>query len=448
MKKYIVYKKGFPKESLFCFLLGWFIFFTVSCNLDAKKEEEARLAEAAQILQAQKDSIAKATALEEERLRLEEEKRKLEEEEKKEELAKKEAEEKKKSAEKKKKKKEKPPIKTYASPPTPVPNENGLHAIIGVGDMMLGTNYPSKNYLPANGGRNLLSDVESTLINADVTFGNLEGTILDTGGKVKRCSNPALCYAFRSPENYVEHFVNAGFDVVSIANNHTGDFGAEGRRRTKEVLEGANIAYAGLAGSDEYTVFEKNGIKYGFAAFAPNTGTVDIRNISKAQQIVRKLEGMSDIVIVSFHGGAEGKKHQHTPCKTERYVGENRGNVCKFSKAVIDAGADIVFGHGPHVTRAMELYKDRFIIYSLGNFCTYGRFNLRDAAGIAPIVKVYVNSDGSFSHGEITPIYQGKTHGPKIDSRNRAIRKLQELTQTDFPNSGLEIYDDGTIMKK
>lgn len=346
------------------------------------------------------------------------------------------------------KEKKKPFVVTLPSTPPPTPDPSGLISVMGVGDMMLGTNYPSANYLPANGGKDLLSDVKDILWNADVTFGNLEGTILDKGGTVKRCSNPDLCYAFRSPESYVQHYVDAGFDVLSIANNHTGDFGGEGRRKTKEVLQNAGIEFAGLAGTDEYTVFEKNGIKYGFAAFAPNSGTCDIRNISKAKQIVQQLESISDIVIVSFHGGAEGKSHQHTPCITEKYVGENRGNVCKFSHAVIDAGADIVFGHGPHVTRAMELYNDRFIIYSLGNFCTYGRFNLRGAAGIAPMIKVYVNNTGSFSHAEITPIYQAKTHGPKVDSQKRAIKKLQELTQEDFPNSGLDIYDDGTVMKR
>lgn len=344
--------------------------------------------------------------------------------------------------------KKEPFVVSRPSTPPPTPDPNGLISVLGVGDMMLGTNYPSENYLPPNGGKDLLSDVKDILWNADVTFGNLEGTILDKGGNVKRCSNPALCYAFRSPESYVQHYVDAGFDVLSIANNHTGDFGGEGRRKTKEVLKNAGIEFAGLARTDEYTVFEKNGIKYGFAAFAPNSGTCDIRNISNAKQIVQKLEKMSDIVIVSFHGGAEGKSHQHTPCTTEKYVGENRGNVCKFSHAVIDAGADIVFGHGPHVTRAMELYNDRFIIYSLGNFCTYGRFNLRGAAGIAPIVKVFVDNSGAFSHAEITPIYQAKTHGPKIDSKKRAITKLQELTQQDFPNSGLNIYNDGTVMKK
>ncbi len=320
-------------------------------------------------------------------------------------------------------------------------------SIIGVGDMMLGTNYPSASYLPANGGKDLLADVESILKDADITFGNLEGTLLDKGGTVKRCKNPSLCYAFRSPESYVNHYVNAGFDVLSIANNHLGDFGAYGRTRTKEVLKSKGIHYAGLAGTDEKVIFEKNGVKYGFCAFAPNVGTCDIRNITRAKQIVASLEKECDIVIVSFHGGAEGAKNQRVTKKTEYYYGENRGNVHQFSHSVIDAGADIVFGHGPHVTRAAELYKNRFIIYSLGNFCTYARFNLRDVAGYAPIVKLNVDRNGAFQSGEIIPIYQQKTHGPKVDPQKRATKKLIELTKLDFPNSGLAISPDGKIEK-
>ncbi|MDF1867426.1 MAG: CapA family protein, partial [Saprospiraceae bacterium] len=118
-----------------------------------------------------------------------------------------------------------------------------------------------------------------------------------------------------------------------------------------------------------------------------------------------------------------------------------------FAHSVVDAGADIVFGHGPHVTRAAELYKDRFIIYSMGNFCTYGRFNLRDVAGYAPVIKLNVDKNGAFQNGEIIPIYQQKTHGPKIDSQKRATKKLIELTKADFPDSGLDISLDGRIEK-
>ena len=314
--------------------------------------------------------------------------------------------------------------------------------------MMLGTNYPSKNYLPPNGGDDLLRDVHGVLQNADVTFGNLEGVMFDGEGTAKRCRDMSKCYVFRSPASYVKHYVNAGFDVVSLANNHSGDFGLAGRKGTKAVLRNAGIAYAGLAGTDETAIFERNGLTYGFAAFAPNSGTCDVRNIPRAKEIVASLETKCDIVIVSFHGGAEGASHQHVPKKRETYLGENRGNVYQFAHAVIDAGADIVFGHGPHVTRSVELYKDRFITYSMGNFCTYARFNLRGAAGIAPIYKITTNKSGGFVSGEITPIYQQKTHGPKIDPQKRAIKKIKELTATDFPDSKLSISVDGYIGRK
>ena len=326
--------------------------------------------------------------------------------------------------------------------------DSDLVTIIGVGDMMLGTNYPSKNYLPPNGGDDLLADVRSILQNADVTFGNMEGAMFDGTGTANRCRDMSKCYVFRSPASYIKHFSDAGFDVVSLANNHSGDFGAAGRRGTKAVLRNAGIAYAGLAGTDETAIFERNGVKYGFAAFAPNSGTCDVRNIARAKEIVASLEAKTDIVIVSFHGGAEGASHQHVPKRTETYLGENRGNVYKFAHAVIDAGADVVFGHGPHVPRSIELYKDRFIIYSLGNFCTYGRFNLRGATGIAPIIKLTTTKNGAFVSGEITPIYQQKTHGPKVDPQKRAIAKLKELTAADFPGSDLEITADGKVWKR
>lgn len=319
--------------------------------------------------------------------------------------------------------------------------------IAGVGDMMLGTNYPSASYLPANGGKDMLAHVAAYLREVDVAFGNLEGAILDEGGTPKRCNNPKACYVFRSPESYAQHFADAGFDFLSIANNHSGDFGLAGRKRTKAVLDEAGIAYAGLAGTDEYAIIERGGLKYGMAAFAPNSGTVSIHNYAKARQLVQLLEDSCDIVIVSFHGGAEGAGHQHVPRKSETYYGENRGDVYQFAHAMVDAGADIIFGHGPHVTRAMELYNDRLICYSLGNFCTYGRFNLRGEAGIAPLVTVETDASGKFLGGEVIPVYQGYNHGPKVDGQKRAIQTLIRLTKADFPETALEITTEGQLLK-
>ncbi|MBK7407721.1 MAG: CapA family protein [Saprospirales bacterium] len=302
---------------------------------------------------------------------------------------------------------------------------------------MMGTNYPSPSYLPPNDGKDIIKEMVPILKDADVTFGNLEGALLNSGGTPKQCKNPDVCYVFRSPEHYVNNLVEAGFDFMSLANNHSGDFGGTGRSRTKEVLSNAGIGFAGLASTDEFTIITRDSIRYGLAAFAPNSGTCDLRNISYAKQLVSKLAANCDIVIVSFHGGAEGEKNQHVPKATETYYGENRGDVHAFAHAVIDAGADVVFGHGPHVPRAMEIYQDRIIAYSLGNFCTYGRFSLSGSAGFAPLLKVYVDAQGAFIQGEIVSIYQMKTHGPKLDSQNRALKRVAELTKADFPSSEL-----------
>jgi hypothetical protein len=316
--------------------------------------------------------------------------------------------------------------------------------IIGVGDIMMGTNFPNESYLPPAGGQHLLDDVSAILSSADVTFGNLEGVLLDEGGVQKYCKNPKLCYLFRSPNAYAANLKAAGFDVLSTANNHAGDFGNEGRTNTMNLLDSLGFHHAGQL-SRPYTTFMIEGMKYGFAAFSPNTGTMSIHDIPNATAIIQHLDSIADVVIVSFHGGAEGNKYQHVTRKTETFYGENRGNVYRFAHALVDAGADIIFGHGPHVTRAVEVYKNRFIAYSLGNFCTYARFNLSGDNGLAPIINVQTSSNGKFLQAQVTPIIQFRPGGPKIDPQKRVIRKLQELTKKDFPEVPIRIDDNGVI---
>ena len=319
--------------------------------------------------------------------------------------------------------------------------------IVGVGDMMLGTNYPSASYLPPNGGTDLLKEVAPYLKSADVTFGNLEGVILSGKGTVKRCNNPALCYAFKSPDEYVKHYVNAGFDVLSLANNHMGDFGDIGRENTKRLLKENNIAFAGLT-SAPLDTFSINGVRYGFCAFSPNRGTMKINDYKTVKSIIKKLDSISDIIIVSFHGGAEGSKYKHITKKTEYIFGENRGNPYEFARICIDAGADIIFGHGPHVTRAVDCYKNRFIAYSMGNFATYGRFNLRGINGLAPIIKIKVEKDGTFKSGEIISTKQLGEGGPIIDQEQKVLQEIINLTHSDIPNSPIKIDNKGNINLK
>jgi poly-gamma-glutamate capsule biosynthesis protein CapA/YwtB (metallophosphatase superfamily) len=315
--------------------------------------------------------------------------------------------------------------------------------IIGVGDIMMGTSYPEP-VLPPENGKYLMKEVEDVLRDADVTMGNLEGVLLDEGGTPKTCRDPKVCYVFKSPTRYVQNLVAAGFDVMSLANNHAGDFGETGRKSSMKALEDAGIYHAGQL-QQKFVTFERNGTRFGFVAFAPNSNCVPFLDIPGAKALVAHVDSLVDIVIVSFHGGAEGPQHQHVTRNTEIFHGEDRGNVWKFAHAVIDAGADVVFGHGPHVTRAVEVYNNRFIAYSLGNFCTYGGMNVSGVNGIAPIIKVYTDKSGKFLKGHITSTYQVARDRVKIDAEKRALAKIIELTKKDFPEVPLHFDGNGFI---
>jgi hypothetical protein len=319
--------------------------------------------------------------------------------------------------------------------------------LMGVGDLMLGSNYPSPNLLPPNGGKGILQEVAPVLKKADIAFGNLEGVILSENGTPKQCKNPAYCYVFKSPDSYVQNYLDAGFDVLSVANNHTGDFGAKGREHTAKVLQEAGIQFAGHE-THPYTIFERKGIRYGFCAFAPNTGTVSLLKIEEAASLIRMLNDSCDIVIVSMHTGAEGSKYNHITRKDEIYVGENRGNPYSFAHRAIDAGADIVWGHGPHVVRAVEVYKDRFIAYSLGNFATYGTINVNGISGYAPIIEIETDRTGKFIRGKIHSAIQHKGEGPRWDRSNRVAKEIKALTEKDIPECDLSISNEGNIARK
>ncbi len=324
---------------------------------------------------------------------------------------------------------------------------DSILTLIAVGDIMLGTNYPSAAYLPPNKA-NILEPVRDLLRNADLTFGNLEGTVLNEGGDVKQCSDPSKCYAFRQPEYLVDYLKDSGFDLLSLANNHMGDFGNAGRVNTKRILKEKGIKHAGLE-TCPWDTIHVNGKVIGMTAFAPNSGCLKLNDYKKALEVLAELKKISDLVIVSFHGGAEGRSRTNVTRKTEEFVGENRGNVYEFAHLMVDNGADIVLGHGPHVTRAIDCYKGKFITYSMGNFATYGRFSLSGVSGIAPIYKVYINKNtGDFIKGEIVSIQQLGEGGPTVDPNKQVLAEIKRLCAMDFPEVLWEIKDDGTFKLK
>ncbi|WP_316810389.1 CapA family protein [Pedobacter heparinus] len=332
-------------------------------------------------------------------------------------------------------------------PDTPIIAKKDTISIVAVGDIMIGSAYPDRSNLPPDDAIDSFKAVDS-LLQGDIVFGNLEGCLLNNG-KSTKCKDPNSnsCFAFRMPERYAGIIKKAGFNLLSIANNHVGDFGLKGRRRTTEILDSLNIHYAGLQ-SHPSSLFEKDSVKYAFCAFAPNENTLSINQTDSAKQLVARLKEQADIVIVSFHGGAEGARFEHVPRKKEIFYQENRGDVYAFAHAVIDAGADVVLGHGPHVTRAVEVYKQKFIAYSLGNFCTYGMFSLKGPNGFAPLLQLKINARGEFLFADIVSVKQDKISRLTLDPADNAFKKLRFLTNADFPEHNLVFSGRGHIEQK
>lgn len=332
--------------------------------------------------------------------------------------------------------------------PTPPTNKEPI-TIAAVGDIMMASPYPNDSRMPPNDGADLLKEVTPILSAADIAFGNLEGPIVDGGTSSKCRPGSTKCFSFRVPTRYGKYLKEAGFDVMSVANNHAGDFGLVGRTSTQKVLDEQGIKYAGSLDPPATTAYlEVKGKRVAVIGFGHNNGMPNVSDLAGARELVLAAKKKADIVIVSFHGGAEGTGAQNVPNRTEIFLGENRGNLPAFSHTVIDAGASLVLGHGPHVLRGMEMYKDRLIVYSMGNFCTYGWFGLAAETALSEIVEVKIGHDGRFISGRINAVKQMGRGGPLLDKSGEAIRVVRNLSVTDFAANAPKIADDGTITPK
>lgn len=340
-----------------------------------------------------------------------------------------------------------PPAPAPAPVPAPVipaPTHPGL-TLAAVGDIMMGTDFP-ENILPDDDGVGFLAAVTPVLTEPDVTFGNLEGVLMDGGEPVKQCQNPKICFLFRTPTRYATWLQIAGFDAMSLANNHARDFGEEGRSASMAALDTVGIHHSGREGTTASWI--ANGRRVALAAFAPNVGANLLNEPEVARVMVAQLAATHDIVIVSFHGGAEGDGAEALPFAREIFAGEDRGDVVAFSRAMVDAGADLVLGHGPHVVRAMELYRDRLIAYSLGNFATYYGIRVDGIRGLAPILLVTLDDDGRFVTGRVESTTQIRPAGPSLDPARGVVTLLKSLTDTAFPDGLLQIAEDGSLSRR
>ena len=313
------------------------------------------------------------------------------------------------------------------------------------GDIMMGTTFPDTLLPPADGIR-LFRDATPILRRADLAVGNLEGALCD-GGESTKGEGPNS-YAFRTPTSFGHLLSLAGYDFLSMANNHANDFGPEGIEQTEQTLCQEGIRFAGIKGRTEYAIIERKGLRIGLCAFGHNGYTLRHTNLETVERILNELTRQTDIVIVSFHGGAEGRSKSHLPYGKETFLGENRGSLRQLAHFCVDHGADVVYGHGPHVVRAVEVYRDRFIAYSLGNFCTPYGISLKDISGYAPIVEVSTDRQGRFLSGKIHSLRQLRGRGPRLDATQVVARQMKTLSETDIPESQARIDAHGNIRLK
>lgn len=348
------------------------------------------------------------------------------------------------------------PTATAETKPTATPFNDDAITIAAVGDIMLASPFPNESRMPVKDGVDLLKDVAPVLSAADIAFGNMEAPIVDDGVSEK-CPEPkpvppgqppapVYCFAFRMPTRYAKHLKTAGFDVLSVANNHASDFGEAGRASTRRTLDAFDIKHAGSDRTRFSTAYlEVKGRTVAFIGFAHNAISPNVNELEAARRFVTEADRKADIVVVSFHGGAEGMGAQNVPRSTELFLGEKRGNLRLFARTVIDAGADLVLGHGPHVLRGMEIYKDRLIAYSLGNFATYGWFKLQAETALTVVLEVDLNADGEFISGKIHSAKQEGLGVPVLDKTGAAVKKIRALSATDFGISAPKIADDGAV---
>src|SRR5688500_12745758 len=154
-------------------------------------------------------------------------------------------------------------------PPLPPSTHAGL-TLAAVGDIMPGTDFP-ENILPDDDGRSFFDAVTSLLSAPDITFGNFAGVLLDGGEPVKQCTNKKICLLFRTPTRYARYLKIAGFDVMSLANNHARDFGEDGRSSSMAALAAEGIHTSGREGT--VASFVANGRSIAMVAFTPKVGS-------------------------------------------------------------------------------------------------------------------------------------------------------------------------------
>jgi poly-gamma-glutamate synthesis protein (capsule biosynthesis protein) len=296
-------------------------------------------------------------------------------------------------------------------------------------------------FIDKNGGAPLFESVKPFMEDAHLAFINLEGPISDTGTR-----NSAKEYTFRARPGLLDGLLSAGIDVVSLGNNHVLDYGSKALTDCIARLDAAGIAHAG-AGADleaastpasldtpagRVSLISVSQITAGFAATSKRAGTYYVSSASSSRDAliakVSEASGQTDFLIVSLHWGTE-------------YDSTANSAEISLAHALVDAGADLVLGHHPHVIQGLEIYKDKLIAYSLGDFV----WDWHSAyTGEAFVLRVTIPADGP-PWGTVVPVYLSKTTGaPGVSTGDTAARILDRLTKISAAH-GLELVRDGDV---
>ena len=313
-------------------------------------------------------------------------------------------------------------------------SESRTVTVSAVGDCTLGTDESFNTstsfnaYEAMNGTSYFFQNVRSILEADDATFANFEGTLTtETARESKE-------YAFKGDPSYTQILTDGSIDVVTLANNHSSDYGAKSLTDTEEALDAAGIDYCI---GDKIAVKEVNGIPTAFIGiYVLNDGMA--REEQVKQTIAAARQQGAKLVIVAFHWGTEKAAE---PDETQK----------SLAHTAIDCGADLVVGHHPHVLQAIEYYKGKYIAYSLGNFCFGGNSAPSDmdtmifqqtftiekgevqAAAAATVVPCSISSTAGYNDYQPTPT-EGDASASVIDRLN-----------TMSANYGVTVNADGTV---
>lgn len=256
--------------------------------------------------------------------------------------------------------------------------------IMLTGDVMLGRTVMTKS-LDSGNPNYPFEKVSTELGKADLVFVNLENPI------ISNCPRNTESLIFCANPSMVEGLVAAGIGIINLANNHSRNYGERGLSETIEILDEKEISITGLG---ELVVKEIKGIKYGFLGFDFISKTPKENDY----ELIDESASVVDVLIVSVHWGAE---YRSEPAEIQK----------QWAKKLVEAGADIVVGHGPHWVQETEYVNEKPVYYSLGNFVFDQMWSEQTKTGL--VIKLTFR-DGELIKEEELPTYMSSWAQPEF----------------------------------